>query len=172
MVDRSESGCRLHGPTLNSNPLIPGTLIAIREESASPWTLGVVRRVKKRFAGKRAEIGVEYLGRDPRRVIVVGPEVESTTAAAGPPAGAPPRFAALYLSGTAKHPVLPMKTLVLPVRGLVPNDRLSVRSRTDAYTIQLKEALDEQVEFIWSPFTILEHRQTETATATATAVAA
>jgi hypothetical protein len=52
-----------------------------------------------------------------------------------------------------------MKTLVLPVRGLAPNDRLSVRSRKDTYTIQLKEALEEQAEFVWSPFTILEHRR-------------
>ena len=54
-----------------------------------------------------------------------------------------------------------MKTLVLPARGLAPDDRLSVRSRTDAYTIQLKEPLDEQAEFLWSPFEILEHRQTD-----------
>jgi hypothetical protein len=163
MVDRSDSGCRLHGPTLGSNPIMPGALIALREEAASPWTLAIVRRVKKRLAGKRVEIGVEYLGRDPRRVIVVGPESEAP--AGGPSAGAPPRFAALYLSGSAKYPVLPMKTLVLPARGLAPNDRLSVRSRTDAYTIQLKEPLDEQAEYIWSPFTIIEHRQTNAAAA-------
>ena len=81
MVDRSDSGCRLHGPTLGSNPIMPGALIALREEAASPWTLAIVRRVKKRLAGKRVEIGVEYLGRDPRRVIVVGPEGD---AASGP----------------------------------------------------------------------------------------
>ena len=116
------------------------------------------RRVSpKRLAGKRVEIGVEYLGRDPRRVLVVIPP--SGTVAGASPGSEPPRFAALYLSGNSKSPSLPMKTLVLPVRGLASNDRLSVRSHKDTYTIQLKEALDEQAEFVWSPFVILEHRQ-------------
>ncbi len=70
--------------------------------------------------------------------------------------GSATRFAALYLPQSATHPVLPMKTLILPARGLAPDDRLSVRSRTSVHTIQLKEPLDEQAEFIWSPFEILE----------------
>jgi len=157
MVDRSDSGCRLHGPTLASNPIVPGVLIAFRDGPASPFMLGVVRWVKKRLAGKRVELGVEYLGRDPRRVVVVIPP--SGAAADASSGSEPPRFAALYLSGNAKNPSLPMKTLVLPVRGLAPGDRLSVRSRKDTYTIQLKEALEEQAEFVWSPFAILEHRK-------------
>ena len=51
MVDHSDSGCRMHGPTLDTNPIMPGTLIAFRESAATPWTLGVVRRVRKRLAG-------------------------------------------------------------------------------------------------------------------------
>jgi hypothetical protein len=154
MVDHSDSGCRMHGPTLGSNPIAPGRLIAFRENVAAPWTLAVVRRVKKRLAGKRVEIGVEYLGRDPRWVVVVVPD--SDTSPDRPPGTAPARFAALYLPQSATHPVLPMKTLVLPARGLAPEDRLSVRSRTSVHTIQLKEPLDEQAEFIWSPFEILD----------------
>jgi hypothetical protein len=49
-----------------------------------------------------------------------------------------------------------MKTLVLPARGLAPEDWLSLRSQTSVHTIQLKEPLEEQAEFIWSPFEILE----------------
>jgi hypothetical protein len=169
MVDHSDSGCRLHGPTLGTNPIMPGSLIAFRENAAAPWTLAVVRRVKKRLAGKRVEIGVEYLGRDPRWVVVV-PDSESSSA--GSPGSAPTRFAALYLPQSATHPVLPMKTLVLPVCGLAPEDRLSVRSSTSVHTIQLKEPLDEQAEFIWSPFEVLEHwRRDEPASAKGTSTA-
>ena len=169
MVDHSDSGCRLHGPTLGTNPIMPGSLIAFRENAAAPWTLAVVRRVKKRLAGKRVEIGVEYLGRDPRWVVVV-PDSESSPA--GSPGSAPTRFAALYLPQSATHPVLPMKTLVLPVRGLAPEDRLSVRSSTSVHTIQLKEPLDEQAEFIWSPFEVLERwRRDEPASAKGTSTA-
>jgi hypothetical protein len=156
MVDHSDSGCRLHGPTLGTNPIMPGCLIAFRENVTTPWTLAVVRRVKKRLAGKRVEIGVEYLGRDPRWVIVTVVVPDSDTSPTRPPGSAPSRFAALYLPQSAVHPVLLMKTLVLPARGLAPEDRLSVRSRTSVHTIQLKEPLDEQAEFIWSPFEILD----------------
>ena len=69
-----------------------------------------------------------------------------------------PRFGALYLSESTEHPVLPMKTLILPARGILPGARLSVRSRTSIHTIQLRQPLEEQAEFIWSPFEILEHR--------------
>ena len=105
MVDRSDSGCRLHGPALAGNPILPGVLIAFREDAASPWTLAVVRRVRKRLAGKRVEIGVEYLGNDPRRIGVVLPDSDASPA--GAPGSAPLRVTALYLprefrsSGTA-----------------------------------------------------------------------
>ena len=153
MVDRSDSGCRLHGPTLGTNPIIPGALIAFREEAAAPWTLAVVRRVKKRLAGKRIEIGAEFLGRDPRRIVF---DSATETGSARPATGVPARFAALYLPESTRYPALPLKTLILPSCGLAPEDRLSVRSRTDGGTIQLKEPLEEQSDFIWSPFEILD----------------
>ncbi len=153
MADRSDSGCRLQGPTLATTRIPPGALIAFREDAASPWTLAVVRRVRKRLAGKRIEIGAEYLGKDPRVVVVVQ---DSDTGPDKSPDGKAPRFAALYLSESVERPALPMKTLILPARGISPGGRLSVRSRTSAHTIQLKEPLEEQADFIWSPFEILE----------------
>ena len=154
MVDRSDSGCRLHGPTSAANPIVPGVLIAFRENAASPWTLAVVRRVKKRMAGKRIEIGVEYVGSDPRRIVVVVPDSDARP---DRPAGSEqPRFAALFLPESAAHPVLPIKTLIMPMREHAPGDRLSVRSRAAVYTIRLKEPLEEQAEFVWLPFDILD----------------
>ena len=154
MVDRSDSGCRLHGAALAANPIMPGVLIAFREDSTSPWMLAVVRRVKKRMAGKRIEIGVEYIGRDPRRIVVVVPDSDGSPDR--PPGGEQPRFAALFLPESAQNPVLPMKTLVMPTCERASGDRLSVRSRAAVYTIQLKEPLEEQAEFVWSPFDILD----------------
>jgi hypothetical protein len=156
MVDRSDSGCRLYGPTLVTNPPVPGVLIAFREGTSSPWTLGVVRRVKKRLTGKRIEIGVEYIGKDPRLVVVA---TESDTKSAKNAYTERPRFPAFYLPESAEHPVLPIKTLILPARGLSPGNRLSIRSRTSVHTIQLKEPLEEQADFVWSPFEILDYRR-------------
>jgi hypothetical protein len=157
MVDRSNSGCRLHGPALVANPTTPGALIAFRESAGSPWMLAVVRRVRKRLAGKRVEIGVEYLGTDPRWVVVA---VDSD-ASSGETPHTPSRFAALYLAESAKQPMMPIKTLILPILGLLPGDRLSVRSRTSVHTIQLKEPLEEQADFVWSPFELVDRPKSE-----------
>ena len=168
MADRSDSGCRLHGPALAATRTQPGALIAFRADPASPWTLAIARRVRKRLAGKRIEIGAEYLGKGPRLVVVVQDANAATSERSG---GSLPRFGALYLSESTEYPVLPMKTLILPARGIAPGARLSVRSRMAIHTIQLKEPLEEQADFIWSPFELLERRlRDDPATSDAVAV--
>jgi hypothetical protein len=154
MVDQSDSGCRLQGPALTANPVLPGTFIAFRDCAASPWSLAVVRRVKKRLAGRRLEIGAEYLGTSPRWVVIV--ILDSDAKPLRSADGESQRFAALYLAESDAHPLLPMKTLVLPACGLSPGTLLSVRSRRSVHTIRLKEPLEEQADFIWSPFEILD----------------
>ena len=154
MVDRSDSGCRLHGPALAANPTVPGALIAFRESAAAPWNLAVVRRVKKRMAGKRVEIGVEYLGRGPQAVVAVIAGPDATPDDDADPGL--PRIAGLHVPESTEHPCLPIKTLILPACGLSPGDRFVLRSRTSTHTIRLKEPLEERADFIWAPFEILE----------------
>ena len=159
LVDRSDSGCRLHGQMSGTNRVTPGTLIAFREDAASPWTLAVIRRVQ-RLAGKRVDIGVEYVGKDPRGVIVTVVS-DADAAPDRTPDIEPPRFAAIYLPESAKHPVLPIKTMVLPARKFAPEDRLTLQSATAVYAIQLKVPLEEQGDFIWTPFEIVDHRPSD-----------
>jgi hypothetical protein len=154
MVDRSDSGCRLQGATHPLNPIVPGMLVAFREATAAGWTIAVVRRVRKRLGGKRVELGVEFIGRDARRVIVAPDGGERRPDQAD--ARMDDRFAAIYLPESASYPTLPMKTLILPSRGLKANDRLSVRSRSAVHTIVLKEGFEEQADFLWSPFDIVD----------------
>ena len=154
MVDQSDSGCRLQGPALAGSLALPGALIAFREDAASSWRLAVVRRVKKRLAGRRVEIGAEFIGASPRWVVIV---VSNSDSKPGSSAESEPRrFAGLYLAESRKHPLLPIKTLVLPAAGLSPGDRIEVRSRGAVHMIRLKEPLEEQADFIWSPFEILD----------------
>ena len=154
MVDRSDSGCRLHGPTHPLNPIIPGMLLAFRGESTAPWTLGVVRRVRKRLAGKRVEIGVEFVGRDPRRVVVVPEGVPRASDRQKP--WRDDRFAAIYLPESMNFPTLPIKTMIVPSRGPRIDGRLLVRSRSTVHTIVLKEPFEEQADFLWAPFDIVD----------------
>jgi len=132
MVDRSASGCRLQGATHPLNPIVPGMLAAFREATAAGWTIGVVRRVRRRLGGKRVEIRVEFIGRDARRAIIAPDGGARRPGQADAPTG--DRFAAIYLPESAQYPTLPIKTLVLPSRRLKADDRLSVRSRTAVHT--------------------------------------
>jgi len=100
------------------------------------------------------ELGVEFIGRDARRVIVARDEGERRPDQAD--ARIDDRFAAIYLPESARYPMVPMKTLVLPSRGLKADDRLSVSSRASVHTIVLKEAFEEQADFLWSPFDIVD----------------
>jgi len=151
IVDESDNGCRLTGPAIADNPTIPGALVAFRE-SGSPWTLAVIRRVKKRLAGRRVEIGLEYLGKAPRWVVSV---ICDASASRRKTAKEEQRFAGLYLPGLATSP---MKTLVLPACGFGAGIRLEVRSRTSVHSVRLKEPLEEQADFVWTPFEILDCR--------------
>ncbi len=67
LKDRSASGCRLRAPAGDAAKVPPGTLIAIRDDETMRWSLVVVRRIKTRI-GDRIDIGVEYVGQNPRGV--------------------------------------------------------------------------------------------------------
>ena len=158
LVDISDSGCRLQGQIFESNWLIPGTLIAFRENAAVPWTLAVVRRVERQ-ADNRVDIGVEYVGKNPRGVKITA--AVSDASDAGSPDSKRPSFAALYLPESARQPVMPIKTLILPAANVTPDGRLTLRSPTLIYTMQLKEPIEEQGDFVWSPFDIVDRRPRE-----------
>jgi hypothetical protein len=153
LVDRSDSGCRLQGPIFDANWVIPGTLIAFRESAALPWMLAIVRRVEKQ-ADNRADIGVECIGKNPRGVkITVG--AGASKRREGLPGGDRTSFAGLFLPESATQPALPVKTLILPARKYGPEERLMLRTVTTLYTIELREPIEEQGDFVWLPFEIV-----------------
>ena len=166
IVDRSDSGCQLQGQLFESNWVIPGVLVAFRKDAAAPWVLAVVRRFARR-ADDRAELGVEYMGRNPRGVKITV-AVASKAGSSTPAGNEGPSIAAIYLPESARQPVVPFKTLVLPVGKYGPDDRLTLRSTSALYTIQLKEPIDEPGDFIWTPFEIVARRLREDQASAAT----
>jgi len=115
-----------------------------------------VRRID-RLAGGRIEIGAEYVGTGPRGVIV-GLASDPDRIYSGPPSSERARFAALYLPESVKRPTLPIKTLVLPARRFATAEHLMLWSAAAVFTIRLKEPLEEQSGFVWSPFEILDRQ--------------
>jgi hypothetical protein len=161
LKDRSESGCGLRGQIRDSNRVLPGALVAFRERDDMPWTLAVVRRLQKRI-GDRVDIGVEYVGQNPLGVNMTDDDEHAA------PANAlrdrkPQGCAALYLPESAIRPTMPFKTLILSPREFTAGRCLLLRSDDANYTVRLKEPIEEQDDFIWLPYEVVDRRTADPA---------
>jgi hypothetical protein len=148
--DRSDSGCRMRGQVSDLNRVIPGSLLAMRTSEAAPWSLAVVRRLR-RLMVDHIEIGVEYVGRNPRFVkVAIGERF-------GPSAvqlcDAEPRcVGALYLPPSDAFPSRPIRTLVLPQRDFRPNVGATLLAADAVYTLRLNEPIERHAEFVLTSF--------------------
>jgi hypothetical protein len=159
--DRSESGCRLHGKAVTMRGVTPGALIAIREHDMAPWILVIVRRRGKAVA-EHLDIGVEFIGKEPRRVVAT---LIDETAPTGAEAAQTHkrRFAVLFLHESSRQPVLPFKTLIVPAGEFEENRSITLRAGGSRHTLRLKQPIEEQGEFSWLPFEVVERHALERA---------
>jgi len=139
--DRSESGCLLRGQTLDTQQSLPGSLIALREQDA-PWTIAIVRRLN-RLAVAAVELGLEHIGRNPQRVLMMGAATAD---------GKRPKFVALYLPESEGYPRIPIKTLIIPAHEYIPARTLMLVSTAGETAIRLKEPIESQCDFVWTSF--------------------
>ncbi len=152
--DRSDSGCRMRGQTTNLNRLIPGSLIAMRENEGAQWTIAVVRRLR-RLMVDHLEICVEFIGRRPRFVKMLTdhklvPSVDEV------PGDAQKCFGALYLPASEQHPTMPIKTLLVPASVFNAGRYVTLLSSAATYSLRLNKPLEQQSDFVWTTFAVLE----------------
>jgi hypothetical protein len=151
--DRSESGCRLRGKVVNSSRVLPGAVVAFREHHHAPWTLAVVRRLRKRM-GDRIDIGVEFVGRDPL-VVTLAADVDRIAGSTVASDSKRKYYAAIHLPESSGHPHLPFRTLILSAREFNAGRCLSVKSDGAEYTVRLKEPIEEQDSFVWLSYELV-----------------
>jgi len=121
-----------------------------------PWTLAVVRRLKK-LVGNHVDMGVEYVGQDPRCVrLAVVDDRDARRRELADERGR--SFAGLYLPESPRHPRMPFKTLIVPAQAFGDDCCLSLRTADADYTIRPKEPIEEQGEFIWLPYQVIDRR--------------
>jgi len=157
LKDRSDSGCRLRGRIGSSSHVLPGALVAFRECRDVPWTLAVVRRLRKRI-GDRVDIGVEYIGHSPLAVNLSAesdPKAQEKVA----PDKKLKHCIALYLQESSEHPKMPFKTLILSPHKFKAGYCVSLRSNGAKYTVRLKEPIEEQDGFVWLPYEVVGFRR-------------
>lgn len=146
--DRSRSGSRLRGRVSNPRRTVPGSLTAFRDDEHTPWTLAVVRRLK-RLPGSNVEIGVEHLGRNPQPVVLLALQLSAAGAKRE-------RFPALYLRGGAFPVNSLVKTLVLPATQFEPGRLLAMIATGKEVHIRLKESIEHQTDFVWALFELAD----------------
>jgi hypothetical protein len=144
----------MRGQTSDLNGLIPGSLMAFRESDRDPWTLGVVRRLR-RLMVDHVELGVEYVGRSPRYVKIVtgdhlGPLSEDT------PDGPQKCMGALYVPASEQHPTMPIRTLLVPATAFDAGTTLTLISSKATYTLRLNKPLEQQAGFVWASFAVID----------------
>ena len=144
----------------------PGTLIAIREHEMAPWVLVIVRRRGKAVAD-HIDLGVEFIGKDPRRVVATLIDDVTPMGASSPDDAQKHkrRFAVLFLPESSRQPVLPFKTLIVPAGEFEENRSVTLRAGGARHTLRLKQPIEEQGEFSWMPFEVVERHLLEQAAA-------
>jgi len=145
VCDRSISGSRLRGRVSNPRRMIPGSLVAFRNDEHASWTLAIVRRLK-RLPGSNVEVGVEHLGCNPQPMVLTPlqpptPEIKSSPA--------------LYLRESVMDVNSRIRTLVVPASHFEPGRVFVMSSAKVEFTIRLKGALEYQSEFVWATFEVL-----------------
>jgi hypothetical protein len=101
------------------------------------------------------EIGVEYLGREPRIVKLVASD-ESDAAIGEAPERSSKCFAALYLPPSAAHPTMPIRTLLFPAREFGIGCAVTLLSSSATYSLRLNEPIQHQFEYLWTPFSVID----------------
>ena len=152
--DRSDSGCRMRGQIDNLNHVIPGSLIAVRDSETTPWTVAVVRWFR-RLMVDYVEIGVEYLGREPRFVKMVT-DYDRDLATAEAPNFASRCFAALYLPPSEEYPTMPIKTLLLSACAFRTDSDVTLLSSNATYRMRLSKPIQHQFEYVWTSFAVID----------------
>lgn len=152
--DQSDFGCRLRGQIDDLNRVIPGSVIIVRDEETAPWTLSVVRWFR-RLMVDHVEIGVEYLGRNPRLVKVV-PGFHHDLATGNVPDPASTCFTALFLPPSGEIPTVPIKTLLVPASEFRAGCDMTLLSAGATYRMRLNEPLQQQFDFVWTSFAVID----------------
>lgn len=152
--DRSDSGCRMRGQIDNLTHVIPGSLIAVRDSETAPWIVAVVRWFR-RLMVDYVEIGVEYLGREPRLVKMVT-DGNGDLAIATASNFASRCFAALYLPPSGEYPTRPIKTLLLPAREFRTDCDVTLLSSKATYRMRLSQPIQQQFEYVLTSFAVVD----------------
>ena len=134
-----------------ANAITLGTLAAIRPHGQTPWTLGIVRRMK-RLPTERAEIGIQVIANN-----LVGVELTETrrtepdhSIEGEVPTANSRSFNGLFLSLKKRGSETTVQTLVVPPEEYQPGKRLHMSVAQSSQRIAFGRVLEQHPDWVWA----------------------
>jgi len=165
--DVSLTGIRLMAPMKAASDLPIGTLVAIRPQAGSQWTLGIVRRMR-RHTSERTEIGFEIVASTPVGVDLIEQRRNSDAdyLVDGEDGIINGRsFVALFLTLKKGDSGQVVKSLIVPASEYQSSKRLTLITSKSIYRVVLGGPIEQQGEWVWTP---VEPQEIGTDTASST----
>ena len=150
--DVSQTGFRLIAPMSVANAVTLGTLAAIRPHGQSPWTLGIVRRMK-RMTSDRAEIGLQVIANSLVFVDLVEQRknLDSEYAVDGEATTINGRtFQGLFLTLRKREGDNAVQSLIVPAAEYQPTKRLKLMTSKAINPIRFGRLLEQQPDWVWA----------------------
>ena len=156
--DVSQTGFRLLAPMIAANAITLGTLAAIRPHGQTPWTLGIVRRMKK-MTTDRAEIGMQVIAN-----LLIGVDLveqrkspdadysvdgEATTINGR-------TFQGLFLTLRKREGDSAIQSLIVPAVEYQPTKRLNLMTSKAVSPIRFGRLLEQQTDWVWATVDLLD----------------
>jgi hypothetical protein len=150
--DISQTGFRLLAPMSVANAVTLGTLAAIRPHGDSPWTLGIVRRMK-RMTADRAEIGLQVIANtligvdlvEQRKPLDTDYSVDGESTTINGRA-----FHGLFLSLTKRATDTPVQSLIVPAAEYQPTKRLKLHTSKAMNPVRFGRLIEQQPDWVWA----------------------
>ncbi len=150
--DVSQTGFRLLAPMSIANAVTLGTLAAIRPHGQPPWTLGIVRRMR-RMTADRAEIGLQVIANTLIGVDLVEQRKnqEAAYSVDGEATTINGRaFHGLFLALKKRDAEAGVQTLIVPAAEYQPTKRLKLVTSKTISPIRFGRLIEQQPDWVWA----------------------
>lgn len=156
--DVSQTGFRLLAPMSVANAVTLGTLAAIRPHGQAPWTLGIVRRMK-RMTADRAEIGLQVIANTLLGVDLIEQRknLDADYSVDGEATTINGRtFQGLFLALKKRETDSSVQSLIVPAAEYQPTKRLKLLTSKSSNPIRFGRLLEQQPDWVWATVEPLE----------------
>ena len=151
--DVSQTGFRLLAPMSVANMVTLGTLAAIRPHGQTPWTLGIVRRMK-RMTADRAEIGLQIIANTLIGVDLIEQRKSGADADYSVDGEATTingrTFHGLFLALRKREADNTVQSLIVPAVEYQPTKRLKLMTSKAINPVRFGRLLEQQPDWVWA----------------------